>query len=238
MITTRLLERQTVAEGTMAFRLEKPAGFSFKAGQNADFTLLNPPESDAEGNIRTFSLADDPGAGSLWVATRMRDTAFKRVLRSMPLGTELGLEGPHGDMTLPNRAQRTLVLLAGGIGITPFRPMALQAAREHLPHRIVLFYGNRRPEDAAFLDELLALPRQNPNFNCIAVMSEMQKSARSWEGARGVIDAGLLRAHLREAAEPLYMLAGPPAMTAALRATLNAMGTDDDDIRVEEFAGY
>lgn len=241
MTQTRLLERQLVAERTMAFRLEKPPGFSFKPGQNVDLTLLDPPQTDAEGNIRTFSLAGDPGGpdgGTLLVATRLRDTAFKRVFETMPLGTALALDGPHGDLTLPNRASRTVVLLAGGIGITPFRPMVLAAAREKLPHRIVLFFGNRRPEDAPFLDELLALRQQNPLYSCVAIMSEMEKSRMSWDGPRGLIDAALLQKHLDGAAEPIYFIAGPPAMVAALKKMLNGSGVDDDDIRIEEFAGY
>jgi ferredoxin-NADP reductase len=62
----------------MAFHFEKPMGFDFKPGQSADLTLLNPPETDSEGNIRTFSIASGPFENELVFATRMRDTAFKR----------------------------------------------------------------------------------------------------------------------------------------------------------------
>jgi ferredoxin-NADP reductase len=55
--TSELIRREEVAEGTMAFHFEKPSGFNFKAGQFADVTLTNPPETDAEGNTRTFSIA-------------------------------------------------------------------------------------------------------------------------------------------------------------------------------------
>jgi len=57
---TRLSSRNNVAEGTMAFHFARPMRFSFKAGQAADLTLLNPPETDSEGNIRTFSIASPP----------------------------------------------------------------------------------------------------------------------------------------------------------------------------------
>jgi hypothetical protein len=90
----------------------------------------------------------------MMVATRMRDTAFKHVLRTMPLGTAVKIEGPSGDLTLPDNFTRASVFLAGGIGITPFRSMICLAAAERLPHQIFLFYSNRRPEDAPFLDEL------------------------------------------------------------------------------------
>ena len=57
---SRLLNRVEVAEGTIAFQFEKPPGFDFKPGQSADLTLLNPPETDSEGNVRTFSIASAP----------------------------------------------------------------------------------------------------------------------------------------------------------------------------------
>ena len=143
-------------------------------------TLLDPSEMDAEGNVRSLSIASAPHEDTLMVATRMRDTAFKRVLSTMPLGSAVKIEGPSGSLTLHNNVKRTAVFLAGGIGITPFRSVVFRAAKEKLPHRIFLFYSNRRPEDAPFLDELQALERENPNYKLIASMTEMSKSQRPW----------------------------------------------------------
>ena len=115
----KLKDRKEVAEGTMAFRFEKPSGWTFKAGQYLDMTLLDPSETDSEGNVRSFSIASAPHEETLMVATRMRDTAFKRVLRTMPFGTAVKIEGPSGDLILQNDFTITTVFLAGGIGITP-----------------------------------------------------------------------------------------------------------------------
>src|ERR1041385_8550830 len=112
----KLKSRQEVAEGTMAFHFEKPAGWTFKAGQFIDITLLEPSETDSEGNTRGFSIASAPDEEMLMVATRMRDTSFKRVLKTMSPGTEMKIEGPFGNLTLHNNVARTAVLLAGGIG--------------------------------------------------------------------------------------------------------------------------
>ena len=97
------------------------------------------------------------------ITTRLRDTAFKRVLQRVPLGTEVKMEGPFGSSgcTMPHRPA---VLLAGGIGITPFRSILVETiGGGHLPYRVVLFHANRRPEDAPFADELRALERRTPN---------------------------------------------------------------------------
>jgi ferredoxin-NADP reductase len=234
----KLKSRQEVAEQTMAFRFEKPDSLTFTPGQCIEMTLLNPPESDAEGNSRVFSIATAPHEDFIMVATRLRNTAFKRVLRNVPLGTEVRVDGPFGDFRLHNDKSRAAVILTGGIGITPFRSILLNAAKVKLPLRIFLFFGNRRPEDAAFLDELQDLEKQNPNYRLIACMSEMENSHRSWQGETGVISAQLLAKYLKGVLSPIYYITGPPGMVKAMYAMLKDKGVDDDNIRIEEFAGY
>ncbi len=234
----KLIAREQVAEGTMAFRFEKPDRFSFKAGQFIEVTEPGPAETDAEGNARAFSIASAPHEETLMVATRMRSTAFKRVLGSMPIGTQVRVEGPFGNLVLHNNASRPAVLLAGGIGITPFRSMVLRAAQERLPHRIFLFYSNRRPEDAAFLEELRSLEQQNPNYTFIPTLTAMEKPQPGWQGETGRINKQMLSKYVGDLTGPIYYIAGPPGMVSGLHAMLNEAGIDDDDIHTEEFAGY
>ncbi len=235
---TKLLKSDTVAEGTMTFTFEKPEGFVYKAGQSIDLYLINPPETDAEGNKRAYSLSSAPNDADLLIATRMRDTAFKRVLKSLPPGSELTLEGPFGEMTLHEDTSRPAVFLAGGIGITPFYSMALDAATHQLPHRITLFYSNRRPEDTAFLTELQALPAQNTNFTFVGTMTDMEHSTREWNGETGYITKDMLLKYISLDEHPVFYMAGPPAMVTAMRTMLNDAGVSNDDIRTEEFTGY
>jgi ferredoxin-NADP reductase len=234
----KLKDRKEVAEGTMAFWLQKPPGWTFKAGQYLDMTLLDPTETDSEGNVRSFSIASAPHEETLMVATRMRDTAFKRVLRTMPFGTAVKIEGPSGDLILQNDVTRAAVFLAGGIGITPFRSIVHWAAKDKLPNRIVLFYSNRRPEDAPFLAELQRLEKDNPKYKLIASMTEMEKSHRPWNGETSFINQEMLGRYLKDAASPIYYIAGPPAMVKGLHEMLSKAGMNDDDIRTEEFGGY
>jgi len=234
----KLKDRKEVAEDTMSFRFEKPSRWTFKAGQYLDMTLLDPSETDSEGNVRSFSIASAPHEETLMVATRMRDTAFKRVLKTMPYGTAVKIEGPSGDLILQNDSARTAVFLAGGIGITPFRSIVHWAAKEKLPNRIILFYSNRRPEDAPFLVELQSLEKDNPKYELIASMTDMEKSYRPWNGETGLIDQGMLGRHLKGAASPIYYIAGPPALVKGLHEMLSKTGLSDNDIRAEEFSGY
>ena len=118
--TTKLNERRDVAVGTMAFHLEKPPGFQFKAGQYMNVTLIDPPETDAEGNTRSFSIASAPFEADLAVATRMRNTAFKRVLRTLSLKSEVRISGPFGSFTLHTDASRPAVFLSEESVSLPF----------------------------------------------------------------------------------------------------------------------
>ncbi|HJV11695.1 MAG TPA: FAD-dependent oxidoreductase [Burkholderiales bacterium] len=232
----KLVGREELAEGTLAFRLEKPAGFQFKAGQAIVLELLDPPAEDGQKR-RTFSLVSAPFESTLVIATRMRDTAFKRALRALPDGASLKLTGPIGQFTLADAA-RPAVFLAGGIGITPFMSMLRQAAQNQSPQTLLLLYSNRRPEDAAFLEELQALERQNRNFRLVATMTEMSKSARAWSGQTGFVDAALISRATHGLQAPVIYVVGPPAMVLAMQETLRGAGVSDEDIRSEEFYGY
>ena len=235
---TILRRKEEIADGTMAFHFEKPGGFVFKAGQFGDFTLIDPIETDAEGNIRGFSLASAPYEADLMFATRMRDTAFKHVLKTMEIGTEVSLDAPYGSFTLHNNSRVPAVFLTGGIGVTPVRSIVLQAAHDNLPHKIFLFDSNRRPEDAAFLNELRGAQEKNSNYTFIGTMTEMEKSSRQWDGESGYITKPMLVKYIGDLTRPIYYIAGPAAMVSAMRKSLNEAGVDDDNIRTEEFSGY
>ena len=233
-----LRSREEIADRTMAFHLEKPAGFQFKPGQYIDLALISPSETDSQGAVRAFSIASAPFEDELLVATRMRDSAFKRVLSALPPGTELKLDGPMGSFTLHRNTAKAAVFLAGGIGITPFLSIVREAANQKLNHQLYLFYSNRRPEDAPFLAALQDLSQSNPHFIFIPSMTEMERSKRNWLGERGFIDREMLVKHFCDLSGPIYYVAGPPAMVAAMQQMLAKAGVSEDDIRTEEFSGY
>ena len=194
--TVKLQARQPVAEGTMAFHLEKPAGFEFRPGQALEVIL--------------------------------------------PGGAE-GEEGRHpfGSLILHKKAERAGVLVAGGIGITPFMSMLRNAAEQHSEQSLVLLYSNRRPEDAAFLAELQALAQRHPKFRLVATMTGMARSQQAWDGATGYIDGAFVRRAIEGLPAPIFYVSGPPALVEAMRGTLvDDAGVDEDDVRSEEFYGY
>ena len=233
--TTRLKSRQEVADATYAFRFEKPEGFEFKAGQFLTWSLIDPPETDAEGTRRIFSIASACYEDDLMMTTRMRDTAFKRILNAMPEGAEIAINGPVGKLTLPEDESRPVVFLAGGIGITPFRSMALEATRTRPGQQIFLFYCNRRLAEAAFFDELRELEKINPRYKFIGALTAADQE---WQGERGRIDREMIARHIEDLSAPIYYVAGPAVMTEGLKNMLDEAGISSDDVRSEKFTGY
>ena len=234
---TKLMGREEIANQTMAFRIKMPR-WTFTAGQAVDITLIDPPESDGEGNTRGLSLASAPFEDTILVATRLRNTAFKRVLKSGPIGTEVKFKGPFGNLMLHNNAARAAVFVCGGIGITPVRSILCSAAQKKLPHRIFLFFSNHTRQDAPFFDELDRLQGSNPNYRFIPTMTGLTTSRSNWRGETGFINSEMLAKHVQNVQQAIYYLTGPSSMVAAMRAVLHEANVDDDDIRVEEFTGY
>lgn len=234
--TVKLLKKETIANGTMAFEVEKPDGFEYIAGQFCDMTLVDPPETDEEGNVRGFSFVTAPSEDNLKVATRMRDTAFKRVLKDMPIGSTVKMDAPYGDYKLHKTSTTPAVFLIGGIGITPVRSIIAQATQDKLPHSITLLYSNKTAADAAFTADFEALAAKNSHFKFVPVYAEA--SAAEWAGERGFIDEKMLRRHVPDIVAPIYYLSGPAGMVKAMREMLVAAGANEDNIRTEEFSGY
>jgi ferredoxin-NADP reductase len=233
-----LQANKTICAGTTAFYFEKPEGFEFEAGQFVNFTLLSQGDTDLEGNTRALSIASAPHERNLMVAMRLRGTAFKRTLHSSPLGTELLLQGPYGSLTLSRNGARPAVLLAGGIGITPFRSLIWNAAESLSPRRIFLFYSVRVPEEAAFLEELQEMERFNGRYKLICTVTQPEKAKMPWRGETGRISIEMLTKWIPDLNVPIYYVAGPPAMVTGVRQMLINSGVAEEDIRAEEFYGY
>lgn len=234
----KLLKKRIVANGTMEFYFQKPKGFHFKAGQYLDYTVIHPSQTDSEGNIRSFTIASAPFEKEIVLTTRMRDTAFKDVLKILPLGSPVSIQGPKGRFVLHKDVSQPAVFLIGGIGITPARAMILQATHDKLPYQFFLFYSNRHLKDTAFLPELRKLEKKNKKLSLIPTMTDYKKINRVWKGEIGHINRQMLEKYIPDLKSPVYYLSGPPHFVEAMQKLLKKIGVTKKAIRLDEFSGY
>lgn len=233
----KLIDKQEIASNTIALHFEKPDGFTFKPGQYGGFTLIDPHETDANGITRRFSLLSTPNEKYLSIALRIPQhiSAYKRVLKDLPIGSEVKFAGPTGTFTLHEEVAIPAVFIAGGIGITPFRSMIRHATETKSTQQMTLFYGNQKKSDAAFLDELATYQNTNPQFKFIATLVEPDIN---WQGEAGYITHTMLKKYIPDLAIPIYYICGSPVMVTALQELLAEMGIDEGKIKVEDFPGY
>jgi ferredoxin-NADP reductase len=233
----RIKEKREVAKGTLLVIFEVLDGHvDFEPGQYFFVTLPDLGHHDDKGLRRHISVVTSPNEkGVLGLATRMRDSAFKRTLSELPVGTEVEVEPPKGDFALPEETTRPLVFVAGGIGITVFRSMLLYIREESLAHRVTLIYSNRDRESTAFLDELRELEQQLPGFRLILTMTEDP----GWEGETRMVDAQFFKDHLSGGLDQYtFLVAGPPAMTQGVERALQEAGVQEENVITESYSGY
>lgn len=212
----KLLEKKVVAQDTMSFTFEKPAGYTFKPGQHTFWTL-------PEGGSRKLSFASQPKERHLTVASRMFATPFKQALHDLNPGDVIKISKPLGDFVLNQKNHSPAVFLVGGIGITPFRSIINHELENGLTRKIYLFYSNHTSEHAAFLKELKDI--KNPNFKLITIMTEIEKI---------YITHDLIVKHVSNLDDNLFYLAGPPPMVAALYKMLTDHKVSPKNIKYEQ----
>jgi ferredoxin-NADP reductase len=230
-------EKQEVAKETLLVTFDLHGEeVEFVPGQYFFVNLPHVGHQDEKGLRRHITVVTSPNEkGVLGLATRLRDSAFKRTLRELPVGAEVDVEPPKGKFVLPDDMSRPLVFVAGGIGITVFRSMLRFIREEGLPYRVTLIYSCRDRESAAFLDELQELERELPNFRLVLTMTD----DADWEGETRRIDAAFFNDYLgQNLNEYTFMVAGPPGMVEGMQSALAEAGVEEENIIASRFSGY
>jgi ferredoxin-NADP reductase len=230
-------EKQEVAKGTLLVTFDLLGEeVDFRPGQYFFVTLPDVGHQDDKGLRRHITVVTSPNEkGVLGFATRMRDSAFKRSLRELPVGTEVEVEAPKGKFALPDDPSRPLVFVAGGIGITVFRSMLRYIHEERLPYRVTLIYSNRDRESTAFLDELRELEQELADLRLVLTMTQDP----AWDGESRKIDAPFFHDYLGDDLnEFTFMVAGPPGMAEGVQHALAEAGVKEENVIAERYTGY
>ena len=229
-----LAEKREVAKGTLLVLFAVDDYPDYRPGAYFWVELPDRGHDDEKGLRRHISLVTSPTEEVVGLATRLRDTAFKRTLSELQVGDEVEVEEPKGSFLLPEDTDAEYVFVAGGIGITAFRSMLRFIADERLPYRVTLVYSNRDRESTAFLDELEELRERIEGLRVVLTMTDEP----AWEGETRHLDANVLRELVGGLDGKTFLVAGPPAMAEAVAGSLAGAGVPEDRLLTDKFSGY
>ncbi len=211
------------------FRLGRPQGFEFVAGQFVPVRI----SVGGTPHVRCYSISSSPDTrGYFEISVRRQGLVSTTLHATLRTGSQLLIGRPAGQFVYPGGDDRPLALLAGGIGITPLLSMLRHAVSSDPARPIVLLYSARNPQAAAFYSELQLIARRYPQVRVGITMSE-PATAAPWR--QGHIDVQMVRQYVAHPTHTVFCICGPVPMMAAMRDLLASQGVPADQIRMENF---
>jgi ferredoxin-NADP reductase len=151
----------------------------------------------------------------------------------LAVGDEVEIEAPNGTFIFTGEEADSVVLIGGGVGITPMMSVTRYLVETRWPGKISLILGFRAPSDFIFREELEELELRNPNLSVTVAMSN--PGDEPWAGTHGHIDAALLSAVVQDITSRRAHICGPPAMMSAVKAGLLELGVHETLVKTEAF---
>src|SRR3990167_2342058 len=163
--TTHLLSKDTVARDTFSLHFQKPANFTYRAGQFVKITVPNTPLEDPKKGTRSMSLSSAPSENMLTFTMRAGISPFKKTIEQLRPGQPVIISEARGRLIIHTDTEQPAVFLAGGVGITTFYSIIKEEAAHDFPHEMFLFYADKDEASMCFFPELLKI--QNPKLHLV-----------------------------------------------------------------------
>jgi ferredoxin-NADP reductase len=224
---------------TRTFVLESPDDdappLAYRAGQHLTVII----ETDGARHRRCYSFSSSPLAGGRPAITvkRMTDGLVSRHLHDQVRpGDTLVVDEPTGNFTVDTdpASAREIVLIAGGVGITPLISMAETVLRAEPGSRVVLLCGNRSENEIIFGRRIAKLAAEFAPR--LVVRHALDAAPAGWTGLRGALDGSLVLQALEGRAADAYYVCGPEPMMRSVCEALAASGAASNRIHTERFA--
>lgn len=225
-----VLAKESLTDNSLMVRMMKPTDLGEVAPGTALKVTIETPQGP---EVRVLSLSSSPNQEYLEIGVGLSDSDFKRALQQLSPGQSIQVE-VIDNMGLAFDTSKPMVMIAGGIGITPFKSIIEQVTEEGLRTPMTLMYSNR--SQIPFKPELDVLAARNRNLD---VQYTLTRPEGDWDGAIGRIDRNYLEDQVRrQGRDSNYYIVGTPGMVQATRQNLIDLGVPEERIHVEAFAGY
>lgn len=202
---------------------ERPAGFVFEAGDWIDIAFSSGPLRGG----KTYSISSSPTEVDICIAFRAGLSELKRALQSVQPGDELYIAQYGNDYDFQLQRSRSSVLIAGGVGIAPFRSMLKEMADTHSTNEVSLIYLNQNGT-FLFKNELDLWTAQIPHLSVTYINTkDINRKKRE----------KLIQSLINNVSQNFYV-SGPPAMVESNEHLLIDMGVPVRNIRIDSFGGY
>jgi ferredoxin-NADP reductase len=218
--------------------LAEPSGgllpFLYLPGQFVTVTV----GFDGQRDKRSYSLASSPTQRAYCEITVKREErgAISRFLHDqLKEGDTLEITAPSGRFTFTGEDADSVVLIAGGVGVTPLMSAVRYLTGLSWPGDVFLFFAVRGEADVIYREELEYLVRRHPNLHLVVVAERVESAG--WPYGTGRINRELIEAHVPRPASRRFHVCGPPPMMDAVKAILAELGVPAEQIRTEVFAG-
>lgn len=244
MIKTKLLKKHFTAENALHFVVERPANYTFKAGQFCEI-VLEGLEDLKPKHYFSFVSAED-NLDEIHFLASMRDSVFKNKLASMKEGDTLFMSTAQGNWTLANTEKKNILFIGGGVGIAPI--MSILYSNIVADYNFALLYSNRTKKECAYFNELLDLEGAFANiggyFKSFFTFTREENVGEYF--SRRIDDQMLLdvvKSVPKKNGESLlgdfaYYICGSPDFVIAIKDRLLALGVEVNDIKLDLFTGY
>jgi ferredoxin-NADP reductase len=228
-------EQRQLAERTFEFVFKKPAGFTFVAGQYLEWMLPH-PKPDSRGVRRYFTIASAPTEPDVRLALRVpeKPSSYKAALMQLTPGQSVIASQLAGDFVLPPEHTEPVAMVAGGIGVTPFRSHLAYLSAARRPQDVVLFYCNNTAAEICYQDEWDYFASVVP-LRVIHVLAKESVAGPNYE--QGFLTADLIKRRTPDYRDRIWYLSGPPGMVNAYDKLLREMGVKGTKIVKDFFPG-
>jgi ferredoxin-NADP reductase len=228
---TELLEVIQRTANVFSFRFTNPMKIDFKPGQYS-ILIINKNSRELK---HTFSMSNSPTEeGYLEYTTMIRDTEFKKELYALQKGDSVDIDAPHGNF-IHEPYMKKIGMLAGGLGITPFRSIVKYCTDKNLKVNITLLYGACSEQDIIFRDDFMRMQRENIDFKVVYIL---EKPDINWKSYVGYINEEILRKEIADYPARIFFCCGPPSMLNAMNNLFDKLQIEPGKIRREDFTGY